>query len=169
MKAHYSTPQKLLHWLSAVIIIWTLVSGFSLALVNWSPPVKLILADFNVALNTLFTPFFFLRIYYRWKHGVPASHQHDGLGAIAAAVVHGLLYWVTVAVLVTGLLMMDRDINLFGLLHISPVVTSLYWQGLLHTVHIGLCVTLLLLVVTHVGAVFMHALNGRSVMGRMKF
>lgn len=169
MSRQYAAPQKLLHWLSAIIIIWTLISGFSLAVVNWSPPVKLALADFNVVLNILFTPFFFLRIFYRWKYGAPVSHLSGRRQAMVAAVVHALLYWVTAAALLTGMLMMDRGINVFGLFAVLPVISLPYWQGVLHTVHFVLCGVLLLLVMAHVGAVFMHALSGRSVMGRMTF
>lgn len=169
MNTQYTAPQKLLHWLSAVIIIWSLVSGFSMMLFSWSPSLKMLVADFNVALNTLFIPFFLLRIFFRWKHGVPVSHRHDDSGMALARVVHALLYWVTLSLLISGVLMVDRDINMFGLLHLSPVIASLDWQVRLQAVHIGQCGVLLLLVVAHVGAVFMHALSGRSVMGRMKF
>ena len=54
----YSTQQIILHWLSAIIIIWATLSGFYVAFCHPDQPVKEWIGFFNVSLTTLFIPFF---------------------------------------------------------------------------------------------------------------
>lgn len=52
----YSTSQKLLHWVSAVIIVWALLSGFFVAVFSVPASVKAWVAFFNVSLTTVYIP-----------------------------------------------------------------------------------------------------------------
>lgn len=72
-------------------------------------------------------------------------------------------------VLATGVLMMDRPINIFNLLSIAPLDHDPSRIALYTRVHVLSCVGLLLMLVLHIGAVVMHERRGKRVMARMSF
>ena len=79
------------------------------------------------------------------------------------------MYVVLAMVLATGVLMMDRPINLFNLVSFAPFHSdpaSIVWYS---RVHVLSCVALLLMLVMHIGAVVMHERRGKRVMVRMSF
>lgn len=112
-KSYYSVWQILLHWLSAVVIIWATLSGFYLALLEVGSDVAANVAAFNVAVTTLFIPLFILRCYFRVRWPVSVSCVATPNHERAVKVVHNSLYGVTALVLVTGVLMMDRPVEVF--------------------------------------------------------
>ena len=64
----YSRQRVWLHWLSAVVIIWTLASGFYVASVQVPAQLKQTVALFNVSLTTVFIPFFIWRLFAFISH-----------------------------------------------------------------------------------------------------
>ncbi|WP_235515057.1 cytochrome b/b6 domain-containing protein [Erwinia sp. Leaf53] len=70
----YAWQQVVLHWLSAVVIIWATITGFYAAMFETTPEIKEWIGFFNVSLTTVFIPFFILRVYYLLKLGKP----HEG-------------------------------------------------------------------------------------------
>lgn len=93
--------------------------------------------------------------------------HHDRLMRCVAALVHEGLYAVTGFVLLSGVLMMTREIDVFGWFAIAPLLSDSGWQALWFTLHIIACVVLVMLLVMHIGAVMMHELLGRRVLRRM--
>jgi cytochrome b561 len=164
----YSTGQKLLHWVSAVIIMWSLLSGFAVAVFSVSASVKAWVAFFNVSLTTLYIPVFALRVYCSFGHGLDFSIKRT-LQEYMALLVHKAMYLVLAVVLATGVLMMDRPINIFNLAFIAPFETDPARIALYTRVHVLSCVALLLMLVLHIGAVVLHERRGKRVMARMSF
>lgn len=164
----YSTIQKLLHWVSAVIIVWSLLSGFFVAVFTVPAPVKAWVAFFNVSLTTVYIPVFVLRVYYSFGHGLDFSIKRT-LPEYAALLVHKSMYLMLALVLITGVLMMDRPINVFNLASITPVHSDPAIIAWYTSVHVLLCLVLLLMLIAHVGAVVMHERRGKRVMARMWF
>ena len=166
--ADYSTCQKLLHWVSAVIIVWALLSGSVVAIFAVPASVKAWVFFFNVSLTTLYIPVFVVRVYCSFTHGLDFSVRRSPREYLALWV-HKTMYVVLAMVLATGVLMMDRPINLFNLISIAPFHTdpaSIAWYT---RVHVLSCATLLLMLVMHIGAVIMHERRGKRVMARMSF
>lgn len=163
----YSRQRVLLHWMSAAVILWTLASGFYVAGVNVSAQVRHWVAFINVSLTTVFIPFFiwrlFIFIYHALHVSVVASLMLERLVLLA----HSLIYLTVSIVLVTGVLMMDRPINVFEVLKIpQPLVNP----GLIATsaaIHVWACVVLTVLIALHVGAVIVHEVCGHRVLRRM--
>lgn len=160
--------QKLLHWVSAVIIIWSLLSGFYVAVFTVSEPIKAWVGFFNVSLTTVYIPVFVLRVYYSFSHGLDFSAQRS-LQEYMALLVHKAMYLVLAVVLVTGVLMMDRPINVFNLIAIQPFESPPATIAWYTQVHVLSCVVLLLILVLHIGAVVLHERRGKRVMVRMSF
>lgn len=69
----YAWQQILLHWVSALVIIWVLLSGFYVAHLNVTPTTFHLVAFVNVAMTTLFIPIFLLRWLLRRTCSNPAA------------------------------------------------------------------------------------------------
>ncbi|PIB64250.1 MULTISPECIES: cytochrome b/b6 domain-containing protein [unclassified Pseudomonas] len=164
----YSTRQKLLHWISAVVILWALLSGFFVAVFTVPAPVKAWVGFFNVSLTTLYIPVFALRVYCSFSHGLDFSIKRSPQEYIAL-LVHKAMYLVLAVVLATGVLMMDRPINIFNLVSIMPFDSDPARIAWYTRVHVLSCVGLLLMLVMHIGAVVLHERRGKRVMARMSF
>lgn len=161
----YSRTHVLLHWTFAAIILWATFSGFGNALFDWPESVAEGIAFINVSLTFTLIPLFGLRLVCALNHQRPASRK--SLAELSAKAGHLALYVVTALVLVTGVLMMDRPINLFGLLQISqplhePVLTDFF-----NAVHTYACIALALLVGGHIAAVALHHWRGENLLRRM--
>ncbi|QHF42642.1 hypothetical protein PspS35_02135 [Pseudomonas sp. S35] len=166
--SRYSTMQKGLHWVSAAVILWSLLSGFYVAVFTVPAAVKAWVGFFNVSLTALYIPVFVLRVYCSITHGLECSSKRS-LQECMALVVHKAMYVVLAVVLATGVLMMDRPINIFNLVSIAPFDSnpaSIAWYT---RVHVLSCVVLLLMLVLHIGAVVLHERRGKRVMARMSF
>jgi cytochrome b561 len=82
---------------------------------------------------------------------------------------HTLIYFVISLVLVSGVLMMDRPIDVFGLFEIAQPLSDPELISRFLTLHVWACVFLALLIVLHIGAVIVHELCGHRVLRRMSF
>jgi cytochrome b561 len=165
----YSRQRVWLHWLSAAVIMWTLVSGFYVASVPVSPWIKQSVAFLNVSLTTVFIPFFVWRLFFFVSHArhlsVKPLSRVDSLVLFA----HTLIYLNVSIVLVTGMLMMDRPIDVFGIFEIAQLLSNPELIALFFAIHVWACVALSLLVALHVGAVILHEACGHRVLRRMSF
>lgn len=163
----YSRSRAWLHWLSAAVIIWTLVSGFYVAIVQVPARLGQWVAFINVSLTTVFIPFFV------WRLSLFLAHvRHSNLSALSLAgkgvfFVHAVIYLVVTVVLTTGVLMMDRPIDVFGVIDIAQPLSDPALIAGFFTIHVWSCLVLSLLITLHVGAVFVHELCGHRVLRRM--
>ncbi|MFV3282752.1 cytochrome b [Pseudomonas sp. NY15356] len=163
----YCWQRILLHWISALVIIWVLISGFYVAHMDVATTTFHAVAFFNVALTTLFIPVFLLRWLVRLVKPAPKSLHDDPRNRRIVHVVHEALYWTIATVLLSGVLMMDRDIDVFGWFAIAPVLSDPFWHGVWFNIHIASCLLLALGVAMHIAAVVLHELSGRRVLRRM--
>ncbi|MDD2048049.1 cytochrome b [Pseudomonas putida] len=159
----YSAIQVLLHWVSAVVILWTLISAGYVLLFAGGTPLAAVIADFNVALTTLFIPLFIWRFWLRCT-SPSRGGEPDGV----ARMVHLLLYGFTALVLLSGVLMMERPIDLFGWLQIPQLLQAPAWSQGFSVLHRLASLVLALLVVLHILAVIWHECLGRRVLWRMQ-
>ncbi|HBT4794287.1 TPA: cytochrome b [Klebsiella quasipneumoniae subsp. similipneumoniae] len=162
----YAWQQVVLHWISAVVIIWATVTGFWVAFSDASPKMKAWVGFFNVSLTTVFIPLFILRIYYFVRFHRPNKGKRNLTNRIAV-LVHMILYINIAVVLLTGVLMMDRDINVFHLMTIPRLIENEVITDLFFTQHIISCFTLAGLVLLHILAVIKHELSGRKILRKM--
>jgi len=163
----YCWQQVLLHWVSALVICWALVTGFYVAFFDVEQETADLVGSFNVSLTTLFIPIFLMRWLVRLVNAPPSPvHEHPA-GQLIAHVVHEGLYWVTAVVLLSGVLMMDRPIDVFAWFALAPLLSDPFWLEAWFTLHIAACAVLALGVLLHVGAVILHELSGRCIVRRM--
>lgn len=168
MKIHlYSNQQKILHWISAAVILWALISGFYVALFDVAIAVREWVAFMNVSMTTLFIPVFAWRLYLALATRTSDALKTYTFAEYLALFAHRLIYLTVIVVLVTGVLMMDRAITVFDLFFIPQPLEDHRLIGLFLTVHIWSCAVLAVLIVMHVAAVIKHELAGRRILGRM--
>jgi len=166
MSIHYSRRRVLLHWLSAVIILWALASGFYVAFNPVSASTEHWVGSLNVSLTTLFIPFFLWRAWLFVCELEPRGAAHS-LNKRLALAVHALIYLIIGVVLVTGVLMMKSPISVFGLVRFPQPLADPVLIELANIVHTLSCVVLSMLVALHLCAVLWHEFSGRRVVRRM--
>lgn len=165
----YSKQQMLLHWVSAAVILWTLVTGFYVANINVANDTKQWVAGVNVSLTTLFIPVFCWRLVLFVRHLRHERMAQVSPGKMLAMVVHRLIYVLVVVVLLSGVLMMDRPIPVFGLLEFPQPLNDVALTDGFFVLHIWACTGLAVLVAMHIGAVILHELRGYRVLRRMSW
>ena len=164
----YDFTSRLLHWVSALVILWATISGFYTLLPNIETQVKQFIAGFNVSLTAVFIPLFCYRIYHRIVSQTPdSSDQITPFEKKISHVMHTLLYVVVGVVLVTGVLMMDRPISIFNLVtfdqifHNTSVITGFKMIHKFATELLAVCVFI------HIAALVKHQLMGKKILSRM--
>ncbi|MDU4092556.1 MAG: cytochrome b/b6 domain-containing protein [Pantoea sp.] len=167
MEVKYKKSQVVLHWISAVVIIWGTLSGFYVALFDSVAQHKEWVSFLNVSLTTLFIPVFILRIVYALRYGKPQCSPLTARQERIAKKAHLLIYFNITIVMVTGVLMMERDINVFNIITFAqplqdPLLTHLFNQA-----HKISCATLGVLIIGHILAVIKHHRKGHNVLNRM--
>lgn len=161
----YSKQRVFLHWLSAAVILWATVSGFGVTLLRTDHPIGLWVEHFNPQLTSLFIPFFAWRLWL----AITATSSHSPITAqerIAKAA-HIALYGAVTGVLITGVLMMSHPVQMLGIVTLPQLIHAPDTLVMLHELHNVLCAVLAGLVALHLGAVVMHQVRGKSVLGRM--
>lgn len=169
MDEKYNRTQVTLHWISAVVIIWGTLSGFYVALFDSTGQHKDWVGFLNVSLTTMFIPVFIFRLWWAKRSGKPKNALLTRREQRLSLYGHLLIYINISVVMVTGVLMMERDINVFNIIAFSqplhdPVLTSLF-----NKMHKYSCATLGLLVAGHILAVIKHHHKGRNLLRRMSW
>ncbi|QTL35705.1 cytochrome b [Pseudoalteromonas viridis] len=166
--AKFDCTARALHWISASVILWALLSGFYMAVFELDTPTKTTLSRFNVALTFVYCPVFIWRVVHRVLCPPPAQiatltpHQ-----ARLASTAHVAIYLLTALVLCSGVLMMEHPFSIFGWILVPPLLSdaqTLDWFARLHLIS---NILLLVIVTLHILAVIKHQLAGRAVLQRM--
>lgn len=165
--SRYGAPARWLHWLSAAVILWALASGLAMAAGTLAPAPKAAVTGFNVAITTAFLPIFLLRIAWALVAPHPGPLTTARKQRLAARIGHLALYATTSVVLVSGVLMMDRPIDLFGLATLPRPLTDDAWCQWFAGLHRDSCAYLTIFLALHLAAVAWHQLRGRRVLQRM--
>ncbi|WCM51785.1 cytochrome b/b6 domain-containing protein [Pseudomonas sp. WJP1] len=167
MVSDYSRQRVLLHWISAAVILWALASGFYVAGMDVSSQVKHLVAFINVSLTTAFIPVFVWRLFIFVYHTLHVSVVGFSTLERLVLLAHSLIYLTVSVVLVTGVLMMDRPINVFEVVKIPQPLINPGLIASFTAIHVWACVVLSVLIALHVGAVIVHEVSGRRILRRM--
>lgn len=157
--ARYSTPAVVLHWLVALAIFAAFPLGVYMHELPLSP-YKLRLYSYHKWIGVTIFLLVALRLGWRAGHRPPALPPMPAWQRRAGAAVHGLLYLLMITIPLSGWLMSSAKgfpTVWFGILPLPDLVDKNRELGeLLTTVHKGLNITLLALVVVHVAAALQH-------------
>lgn len=165
--SRYPFAWRLLHWLSAIVILWAVFSGFFILIVRPAEHIIHWIADFNVAVTLLFVPVFAVRILIAASMTKPSTPDLDAQQQALANKGHLMLYVVVCAVLTSGVLMMDRGMSVFGWFEIAPLLKDEALTSAFFTLHRYANIMLTLLLVAHIAAVVKHQRHGVPLMRKM--
>lgn len=163
----YNWLARLLHWISALIIVWATVTGIYASALPESSPIRGWIGYFNVSLTTLFVPIFVLRVVNRIASPSPGPVGDSRVEHALAQAAHLTLYAVITVVMVTGVATVSHEASVFGLFTLPPVPMSESARHLWEAAHKYACYLLAGLVVLHVAAVVFHMRRGRNILARM--
>lgn len=164
MAYKYCWQQIVLHWISAIIIIWTTITGTSIFILDIPSSIKDALISFNISLTSLFIPFFIVRIWYFSRRG---GAEKEKPTTRIGHVVHVILYINITVVLLSGILMMEKSISIFNVISIPRIITDIKITNTFSDIHIISCSTLFALILLHLMAVIKHELDGNHILHNM--
>lgn len=163
----YNRGTKILHWISAIVIIWALVSGFAVSWFDFSDSIEHNIASFNVLITTVVTPLFIVRIlwnYLFFKRRYTDSRPKE----LIARLVHDAMYIVTLFVLITGMLMLSQPVVIFDAVVVPVLIADESARKSLIYAHIYGNFFLLSLFTTHILAVVWNELfDGNRILRKM--
>lgn len=164
----FKLTAKVLHWLSATVILWATISGLFLAFVELAPHTKNQILDFNLSVTTVFIPFFIWRILNSFKTDKPSYDDAFSTQDIKLAdYMHKLLYLLVSLVLLTGVLMLEKDFQIFKMGHFTHIVDDQNTLDLFKLIHHYSSYILATCIVLHVLAVVKHEYKGLPVLRSM--
>jgi cytochrome b561 len=161
----FSSLQRILHWLMAIMVVAMLFIGVTM--VSTVKPRFITLLAIHKPLGVAILVLALLRLGVRLKHGAPPLPTDlPSIQAIAAKLSHIVLYTLLIAMPLIGWAMLSAGgypIVLFGSLHlpkIAPHSDGLY--AVLRTAHTLLAYAFFATILLHVAAALFHALIRRD-------
>ncbi len=156
----YALSHKLVHWLSAMIVIGLLIVGLVMTSME-KGALRGELYWWHKAFGVSALTLIFLRILIKLKNGVPAPISTlTPFQRIASASVHHLLYMLLVLVPVMGFIGSSAccgPIDVFGLFKIPNIIGGgVATTKLVMPIHKWGSYILAALIIAHVGAAFLH-------------
>ncbi|KML61142.1 cytochrome B561 [Burkholderia cepacia] len=152
----YDRFSRALHWIFAVVILYTMAAGFALHFIT-DPGLWRFVSTLNMSLASCLIVLFPLRYVWSFFRRTPPDVESVPQGQRAIAhLVHSLIYVLVAFVLFSGFVMVPDGYWLFGIVYVktpfSAGPVTEHWF-VLH--RIG-CYTLALLVAAHAGAALKH-------------
>jgi superoxide oxidase len=163
----YPIVFRCLHWMSATVIIWAMVSGFWVGSLPEDSTIRHIIGNFNVSLTTVFIPIFLVRIAMRLFITLPKSLVESRQLERMARLAHLTLYGLTVVVLITGPLCVERPVSIFNMFDMNAIPMTVPHREMLFELHSWSCRMLGMMVLLHIVAVVWHMRAGRNILARM--
>jgi cytochrome b561 len=164
----YDRTAKILHWVSALVILWATISGLYIAFSNTEDHIKLHITELNISITTLFIPIFFFRILYRMISKVPPhSASISTVEMKMASLMHKFLYALVSTVLLSGVLMMDNPISIFNTFQFTPFLDNSNSVDFFNTLHKYATQLLAFCIFIHIVALIKHEVRGEKILRRM--
>ncbi|WP_299003771.1 cytochrome b/b6 domain-containing protein [uncultured Shewanella sp.] len=167
----YDFWTKLFHWLMAGIIIYTMLAGFSLHIIEENTPLWHFISRLNISLAFLSSLIFIPRWIWRFFRAEPQQVSLPAIQNSVAHMVHSLMYFLMFFVYVTGFFMLTKPVTLLGKIeYINPLIAHDNICELFFFLHRYSCYLLFSLILLHVGAVIKHQfINKNQILSKMLF
>jgi len=167
----YNMPTKLVHWISALVILSLLVVGFVME--DLEKPLKFQVYDLHKSFGVLALILILIRIPVRLKNPVPPIEGTPRGDVIKAKAVQGLLYLTMLMMPISGILMSQSagyPVAFFGLELPTLVAESESLNDIAHEIHEYAAFAMIALLFAHIGAALFHHFKLKDdVLKRMLF
>ncbi|WP_367180778.1 cytochrome b [uncultured Shewanella sp.] len=167
----YDFWTKLFHWLMASIIIYTMLAGFSLHIIEENTPLWHFISRLNISLAFVSSLIFIPRWIWSFFRTEPQQVPMPAIQKSAAHMVHALLYFLMFLVYITGFFMLNKPVTLLGNIeYINPLIEHDNICDLFFLLHRYSCYLLFFLILVHVCAVIKHQyINKNKILSKMLF
>ena len=168
----YTTPARALHWITAVLILFMIPTGF-MAANEWGGSLQDSLYDLHKSIGALIIPIVLVRLVYRWRHPpLPLPADVPPLQRLAAEATHWALYALVVLQPLIGWIATSAypaPVPLFGWATLPPIwPADRALSDQLFSVHRLVGIAIACLVTAHVGgALYHHFVRKDRVLLRM--
>ncbi len=164
----YDPIARFLHHVIALIIIYTLVAGYCLHFTSGA--LKDFLSILNMSLATLATPVFIVRYIWRFLRNTPNLPKTiNEFQQKLAKFTHSIMYLIIFLVFVSGFLMLSQPFEFFWFINVPNIINNAEVNEFFFYLHIGLCLTLSVLVTLHILAVIKHTFYHKNLVIRLMF
>lgn len=156
----YNLSTKLVHWLSALVILGLLIVGFVME--DLDKPLKFDVYNLHKSFGVLALILILIRIPVRFKNPVNPLEGTPKADDIKAKAVQGLLYFTMLLMPISGILMSQSagfSVALFGLKLPMIVVENELLNDIAHEVHELVAFAMIALLLAHIGAALYHHLK----------
>ena len=142
----YSRVTRWLHWGSALVIIYALISGMLIATLNLPVELKRSWSNVNVVVTFAYFPVLLFRLAWQSFTKQPAPPDWNACPR-CSRLAHCSLYLCLFIVMISGIAMLDREIIILGSLSISPLPLAASLKHSMSQIHLAanLCLSLQLL------------------------
>ena len=156
----YTPTARVLHWLTAALVLVQLPLGFVIAR-NWSGPVHDSLYNLHRSIGALIIPIILVRFVYRLLHPAPPlPDEIPRLQQLAARVTHWALYTLLIVQPFLGWIgtsAFPATIVVFGLFALPPLwYEDRAFSDQILTVHALIALSIAVLLVLHISAALHH-------------
>jgi len=159
-RAGYSVAARILHWISAVLILGMIVVGIIIAN-EWGGPWQERLYDLHKSTGALLMPIILIRILYRFGNPPPPLPQDiPAIQQFAAHTMHYLLYGLLVVQMLVGWIATSAypaPVPFYGLFNLPLIwAENRALSEQLFMVHRFIGISLGVLATMHIGAALFH-------------
>jgi cytochrome b561 len=156
----YTFTARVLHWITAVLILATIPLGIVIAN-EWGGSAQDSLYDLHRSIGAAIIPLVILRIIYRWTHPpLPLPDDIPSIQQLAAHATHWGLYALLIAQPFTGWIATSAyraPVTVFGLFELPPIWReSRAFSEQLFSVHSLIGIAIACLAAAHMGAALYH-------------
>lgn len=165
----YSGGAIALHWLHALLVLALIGIGLAMGEMPKGAERSAAIA-LHKSLGLLALALLLLRLGWRLRHRPPVDNRLGALERKLAGLGHRALYLLLLLTPLAGYLSSSftpYPMRFFGIVIPKAGWPDEGWNALFNALHTGCAWTLIGLIALHLGAVVLHALSGRSVLGRM--
>ncbi|MCL1127756.1 cytochrome b [Shewanella surugensis] len=167
----YDFLSKLFHWFMAIIIVYTMLAGFSLHIIDEHSSLWFFISQLNISLAFLSALIFIPRWVWSFFRTEPAQVTMPTLQRNVANMFHSLLYLLMFFVYITGFLMLSEPVVILGHLnYVNPLIQHDNICDLFFIFHRFSCYFLFFLIIIHVLAVIKHQyIDKNHLLNKMLF
>ena len=156
----YTVTARILHWITASLVLLTLPLGLVIAN-DWGGPLQDQLYDLHRSIGALIIPIILARVVYRWTHPpAPLPDDIPALQQFAANATHWALYALLIVQPFVGWIGTSAyraPIVVFGLFELPPIwPEDRAFSDRVLFVHSLIGLTIALLLAAHIGAALHH-------------
>lgn len=165
---------KIFHWVTAILIIWQLFTGFNLSTLEFSPQ-KIAFIEIHKIFGTSILVIILFRLGWRFYNTLPSNKDLPKLHRVISIIVHNLLYILVIFTTIQGTLMTQVggfDVKLLGLITLPRLIAeNLDIYPVFKNLHYTLWMLLLLTFMIHLLGGIYHRFSGdkHGVWQRMSF